>query len=244
MFHNPRRRQVGNQHRIVVVLSGMAVIGFAGRGVCAEKPRPEVPNPASVYYTPAGASKPVPSSTDLARAPVAAPAPMASITSSQLDTFAALLGEPEERVEQRLLWDPGLVPLATAAVDARLARKSQGKVMTIGGFTLLGVGVVAGLLVALSGPLICWDAACQSEADARAHSGEVIALASVGIGLALGVPGIVMLARQSEAEDKAVDRYQLFGAGPPPAFPSGNSRTLSTGSAATTFSLSLCSFAF
>jgi len=159
-----------------------------------------------------------------------------------VDTFAELLGEPRERVEQRLLWDPGLVPLVAAAVDARVARKNQGKLMTIGGFTILGVGVVAGFLEALSGLCIYGD--CQSEADAKSRAGEAIALASVGIGLALGIPGIVMLARQSEAEDKAVDRYQLFGAGPPPAFPLGNSRALSTGSAGKNFSLSLWSFAF
>jgi hypothetical protein len=241
MFHSPRPQHLGNQHRIVVILSGVAVIGFAGNGVCAEQPRSIAPNPASVSYTP---SKPVPSSTDFPPALVAAPAPAPSITPSQVDAFAELSGEPRERVEQRLLWDPGLVPLVAAAVDARLARKSQGKVMTIGGFTLLGVGVLAGFLVALSGPLICWDAECQREADSRSHSGEAVALASVGVGLALGIPGIVMLARQSEAEDKAVDRYQLFGAGPPTAFPSGNFRALSTGSAAKAFSLSLCSFVF
>ncbi len=116
--------------------------------------------------------------------------------------------------------------------------------MTIGGFTLLGAGVVAGFLVALSGPLICWDAACQREADSRSHAGEAVMLASAGIGLALGIPGIVMLARQSEAEDKAVDRYQLSGAGAPTAFPSGNLRALSARTAAKTFSFSLYSFVF
>jgi hypothetical protein len=237
MFHYTRPRHM---HRIVVIFGAMAVIGFVGNGVCAERPRPDTPTPASVSYTPVGGAKPVPSSTDLPPAPLVAPSPTPSITPSQVDTFAELLGEPRERVEQRLLWDPGLVPLAAAAVDARRARKSQGKVMTIGGFTLLGVGAVVGFLVALSGPLICWDAACQSEADARARSGEVIALASAGIGLALGIPGIVMLARQSEAEDKAVERYQISGVGAPP----GNSRVLSTGSAGKTFSVSLWSFAF
>jgi hypothetical protein len=243
MFHRPRPLHLDTGHWIVVVLGAMAVVGFAGNGVCAEKP-PSTPNPASVSYTPVSGGKPDPSSTRLPPAPVAAPSPTLSITPSQVDTFAELLGEPKETVEQRLLWDPGLAPLAAAAVDARLARKSQGKVMTIGGFTLLGVGVVAGLLVALSGPWICWDAACQSEADAHGESGEAIALASVGIGLALGIPGIVMLARQSEAETKAVDRYQVSRVGPRPAFPPGNSRALSTGAVGKTFSLSLWSCAF
>jgi len=239
MFHSRRPLYLDTRRWLVVVLGAMAVVGFAAKGVCAETPRPDTSNPASVSYTPIKGGNPGRPSTGSSPARLAAPLSTPSITLSQVDTFAELLGEPKERVEQRLLWDPGLVPLVAAAVDARLARKSQGKIMTIGGFTILGVGVVAGFLEALSGLCVYGD--CQ---DAKSRAGEAIALASVGIGLALGIPGIVMLTRQSEAEDKAVDRYQLFGAGPPPAFPLGNSRALSTGSAGKNFSLSLWSFAF
>jgi hypothetical protein len=242
MFHSRRPLYLDTRRWLVVVLGAMAVVGLVDRGVCAETPRPDTSNPASVSYTPIKGGNPGRPSTGSPPARLAAPLSTPSITPSQVDTFAELLGEPRERVEQRLLWDPGLVPLVAAAVDARVARKSQGKFMTIGGFTILGAGVVAGFLEALSGLCIYGD--CQSEADAKSRAGEAIALASVGIGLALGIPGIVMLARQSEAEDKAVDRYQLFGAGPPPAFPLGNSRALSTGSAGKNFSLSLWSFAF
>ena len=244
MFHSRRPLYLDTRRWLVIVLATMAVIGLEGSGGCAEKPRPDTPNPASVSYTPIDGGKPVHPSTGSPPARLAAPSPIPSITPAQVDTFAELLGEPRERVEEHLLWDPGLAPLVAAAADARRARKSQGKAMTIGGFTLLGVGVVAGLLVALSGPWICWDAACQSEADARAHSGEAVALASVGLGLALGIPGIVMLARQSQAENQAVDRYQVSRVGPPSALPPGNSRALSTGAVGKTFSLSLWSFAF
>lgn len=242
MFHSRRPLYLDTRRWLVVVLATMAVIGLEGSGGCAEKPRPDTPNPSLVSYTPIDSGKPVPPSTGSPPARLAAPSPIPSITPAQVDTFAELLGEPRERVEEHLFWDPGMAPLVAAAADARRARKSQGKVMTISGFTLLGVGVVAGLLEALSG--MCFADACQSESEAKSRAGEAIALASVGIGLALGIPGIVILARQSEAENQAVDRYQDSGVGPLPRFPPGNSRALSAGSAVKTFSLSLWSFAF
>jgi hypothetical protein len=166
------------------------------------------------------------------------------ITAAQVEAFAELLGEPEGKVEQRLLWDPGLASLAVAAVEARAARKKTGKTMMICGFTLLGAGATVGVLVALSGPMICFDEACQRRRDESDHASETIILASVGLGLLLAVPGIIKMAAKSDSEAHAVNRYQDSEPIRPPILPPGNSRALSAGSAGTPLSLSLWSFTF
>ncbi len=167
-----------------------------------------------------------------------------AITPAQVEAFAELLGEPEGKVEQRLLWDPSLASLAVAAVDARVARKSAGRTMMICGFTLLGAGATVGVVVALSGPLLCFDDACQRQKDERNRAGETIILASLGIGLLVAIPGIIKMASQTDSEAQAVNRYQDSEPGRPPIFPPGNSRALSTGSAGTPLTLSLWSFTF
>lgn len=166
------------------------------------------------------------------------------ITAAQVEAFAELLGEPEGKVEQRLLWDPGLAPLAVAAINARVARKSAGRTMMICGFTLLGAGATVGVVVALSGPLLCFDDACQRRKDESNRAGETIILASLGIGLLVAIPGIIKTASQTDSEVQAMNRYQTSEPGRPPILPPGNSHALSTGAAGTPLSLSLWSFTF
>lgn len=74
----------------------------------------------------------------LSRADVASSRP--ALEPAQLDAFAALVGEPTNRVAQRLSNDPGVVPLAATAAEVRLRRKHTGKVLAIAGFTVFGVG--------------------------------------------------------------------------------------------------------
>jgi hypothetical protein len=139
-------------------------------------------------------------------------APSLQLTRSQLEGFAALVGDSPAVVAQRLTKDPGLVPFAIAAAAVRSERKSSGKVMTAVGFSILGVGTVGGLAFAIvSGP--CSGASsgdgsesCSSHAT-RAVVGLSIALVSQGVGLALGIPGIVRMAKESDVETEAAKRY-------------------------------------
>jgi hypothetical protein len=62
--------------------------------------------------------------------------------------------------------------------------------------------------------------------------------------LAIGVPGIVRMAKQTEVETEAVDRYQYTGAGRQPIFPPGYSSALPGGARAKALNLSLLSFKF
>jgi hypothetical protein len=145
-------------------------------------------------------------------APVPAPAP--AITRQQLDSFAELLGEPRPVVWQRLQLDPGLVPFAAAAADERMSRKSTGKIMTITGFSILGVGVIGGYVIMLSSIAdtgCTYDGSCSNDMGRRLMTGLVVILASTGVGLGIGIPGIVKMARQSEIETDAVDRYHYPG---------------------------------
>jgi hypothetical protein len=152
----------------------------------------------------------------------ARPAPV--ITTDQLAAFAELLGEPRPVVWQRLQIDPGLVPFAVAAADARMARKSSGKVRTAVGFSIFGVGGITGYIVMLSSFISnCnynsnyYNDSCGTIDGGRFVLGVVLMAASAGVGLGLGIPGIISMARQSEVETAAVDRYQYPHVPLPPA---------------------------
>jgi hypothetical protein len=137
------------------------------------------------------------------------------ITVEQLAYFAELVGEPRPVVWQRLQADPTLVPFAAAAADARRDRKSSGKVRTAVGFSIFGVGGITGYIVMLSALTVdCgynYDygySSCDDRMGNRFLLGVLIMAASAGLGLGIGIPGIVSMARQSETETAAVDRYQ------------------------------------
>jgi hypothetical protein len=183
----------------------------------------------------------------LAPLPVA-PAPAApSITAAQLTAFAELIGEPKPVVWQRLHDDPGFVPLAAAAADARMERRSSGKALTIAGFTILGVGVVTGYVIMYSGLLSGTDCSygnsCGPNTD-RILGGLTVAILSIGVGTAIGVPGIFRMTKQSDVETQASERYQAWGTGQPLVYPGSYSQAPSMRSPGRRLDLSLLSFRF
>ena len=129
--------------------------------------------------------------------------PTPTLTAIQLEKFAELIGEPQFVVSRNLQADP-----------VRVERKSTGKIMTIVGFSILGVGAIAGYVIMLEGitqGLNCGDGyydTCNNTNSDTALTGLLVAVVSVGIGLGIGIPGIVKMARQSEEETEAVNRYQ------------------------------------
>jgi hypothetical protein len=139
----------------------------------------------------------------------------ATLDPAQLDAFAALVGESTSTVAQRISTDPSLVPFTAKAADARMRRKHTGKVLTIAGFTIFGVGTAIGfeMIVASLGSYNCPTPA-NSCATPRNPGlpGLVVALVSETIGLAMAIPGIVKMASQSEAEIEASARYHPVAA--------------------------------
>jgi hypothetical protein len=140
----------------------------------------------------------------------------ATLDPAQLDSFAALVGEETRTVAQRIGAAPSLVPFAAKAADARMRRKHIGKVLTITGFTIFGVGTVIGLEVISSGlrPVNCPSSTtngCDTGGNV-AQVGLAIALVSEAVGLALAIPGIVKIASQSEAETEASAQYHPLAA--------------------------------
>jgi hypothetical protein len=137
----------------------------------------------------------------------------APLDSAQLEAFAALVGESTSTVAQRMATDPSLVPLAAKAADARRQRKHSGKVLTITGFSIFGLGTAIGfeMIVASLGSYNCPSNGCP-EGGNHGLPGLVVALVSEAIGLAMAIPGIVKMARQSEAETEASARYRPVAA--------------------------------
>jgi hypothetical protein len=76
------------------------------------------------------------------------------------------------------------------------------------------VGGIAGYVIMLeriTQGLNCGDGyydTCNNTNSDTALTGLLVAVVSVGIGLGIGIPGIVKMARQSEEETEAVNRYQ------------------------------------
>ena len=165
----------------------------------------------------------------LTQAPGVAAQPVPVITAEQFNAFADLIGEPRPVVWQRLHLDPGLVPFAVAAADARMSRKSSGKIRTAIGFSIFGVGGITGYVIMLSGIGInCGynEDTCGNEVASRMLLGLVIMAVSAGVGLGIGIPGIVSMVRQSSAETTAVERYQYPQVPmPPPSYWPGYSMT-------------------
>jgi len=153
-------------------------------------------------------------------------------------------------VWQHLLADPGLAPLAAAAANARIERKSSGKVMTITGFTILGVGVGVGYVIMLSAITSTgncssdyYSNSCGPNTD-RILGGLAIGVLSVGVGLAIGIPGIIHMTRQSEVETQASERYQAWGTGQPLVYPGSYSQALPMRSLGRGLDLPLLAFRF
>jgi hypothetical protein len=188
-----------------------------------------------------------------AQAPAARPGslprpPAMSLTPEQLDAFVELTGDPKPVVWQRLLADPGLVPFAAAAGDARLERRSSGKTMTIAGFTILGVGTGVGYGIFLWGfasGIDCSNYAGTCEpSKTKMLGGLVLMVASLATGLSLGIPGIIRMVRASEAENEASGRYQTPGLPQLPAYPAAYSPPMTLRAPAIPLSLPLLSFRF
>jgi hypothetical protein len=144
------------------------------------------------------------------------------LTAAQLDSFVELTGDPKPLVWQRLLADPGLVPYAAAAANARLERRASGKTMTIAGFTILGVGAALGYGMVLWGLTSGFD--CDADSDCSPNGtlmlgGLALMVGSIATGCAIGIPGIIRMVRASDAENEAAARYQNPGLPPMPTYP-------------------------
>jgi hypothetical protein len=145
-----------------------------------------------------------------------------ALTAEQLEVFAELVGEPRPVVWQRLQMDPALLAMVAAAADARMERKSSGKVRTAVGFSIFGAGGIAGYVVMLTAfsPRDCGydNDTCYPLDGRRLAFGLIIMAASAGLGLGIGIPGIISMVRQSAAETAAVDRYAYPQMPLPPPF--------------------------
>ena len=174
------------------------------------------------------------------------------LSQAQMDVFAAVVDEDVSVVERRLLWDPSLGQFAAAAADARVSRRRLGTAMTVGGFATMGLGLLVGGVMWVSGIRLFSDCPyeggsnCQSPGndEAQMHNGVVVALASTVVGLAFGIPGVVMLRGTSEAEKDAIQQYRAREYWPRPIAPAPYSRAFPGATPGKAFNLSLLSVPF
>ena len=169
---------------------------------------------------------------------------VAPITREQVETFATVVGEDPYLVAQVLTYNPDLIPAAVAATKARDDRKRAGRGLIIGGFSALGLGLGAGLLISLSAPLMCFDDECKQRQQSASNAGDVVAIAGAAIGLALALPGFIKNATQSDTEVEAVRRYRARHPETMPAPPWGPAHFPAVGYVPRSVNLSLLSFAF
>ncbi len=183
----------------------------------------------------------------LAAAPaVTAPLPSTMfISSARLQAFADLVGEPLDIVALRLYQDPNLIGPAVAAADARLARKRSGKWMAVSGFTLHAFGTILVwyALLETSGPVF-------PEGDQRPPVSSTDKAIGIGglvaavVGLALAIPGVIRIARESKTETEAIERYTRPEVPYRPPFARDRSDSLGPGPSTGIISVSLPAIAF
>jgi len=176
--------------------------------------------------------------------------PRLPLTREQLNAFADLVGDSSDVVSVRLLSDPGMLPLATAATEARMHRQRRGRTMAILGFTGFGVGAAAAILGG-----IVWSnfdsSKCTQDDGSGCDLGGLIGLELLVFGVVLGVGGLAVgvlgatkLTEPSEEESKVLERYDPLRARRPPAMPPSYSFVPPAGSAGKPLSLPLLSLTF
>jgi hypothetical protein len=188
-----------------------------------------------------------PSRAEAPRAPGSSSA--LTINKRQIEAFANLVDEPINVVAKRLRQDPTLIPVAVAAAQTRLSRKTAGKWMMVGGFSLSGLGSAAMFYAFLNDlgkqELWCENNSCPKTPMSSEDQGIMVGgLVAAGIGLALAIPGIVMVARQTEIETEAVSRFSQPKEGYESPFPQESARKIPSGWAARTISIPLLALTF
>ena len=176
--------------------------------------------------------------------------PRVPLTREQLNAFADLVGDSRDIVSVRLLSDPGMLPLATAVIEARMQRQRRGRKMAILGFSGFGVGATAAILGGIV--LSNFDSSkCTQDDESGCNFGGLLGLELIVFGVVLGVGGLVVgvkgtqkLTEPSEAENKALERYDPLKASRPPAMPPSYSFVHPMGSAGKPLSLPLLSLTF
>jgi hypothetical protein len=130
----------------------------------------------------------------------------AKLTPDQMKAFSDLVGDSPGRISARLAIDSNLAQIAIPAANERMSRKRVGTVLTVIGFGILGVGGLVGSAIMVTTPGYPVMSKMSGHMN-RFYLGLGIGLASTAVGLAMGIPGIMQMAAESEEEEQARDYY-------------------------------------
>jgi hypothetical protein len=122
-----------------------------------------------------------------------------------VSTLGEIVGAVPDEVSARLKTDVALVAMSEKALDARSSRKSTGKALAIVGFSIFGVGDIVGTVLIVTAP--GYPNVTES-GWGQVLGGLAVSVASMGVGLGLGIPGIVKMARPSDEERQLGDYYE------------------------------------
>ncbi len=100
--------------------------------------------------------------------------------------------------------DPELAAVAGPAADRRRSRRSTGLALTVTGFGILIISDLVGAAIIVTTP---GYPVIEPSDDDQVLLGLGVAAAGAVVGLNIGIPGVVTLARTSEVEAQAYDRY-------------------------------------
>ena len=88
--------------------------------------------------------------------------------------------------------------------------------MAVVGFTVLGISDIGGAIIVVTSP---GYPAIDSDAGWRQFAiGTAVALGGLGVGLAIGIPGVIKASKSSD-EEKSLVTYYITATGGPPAGP-------------------------
>lgn len=188
------------------LLTGLLALSATARAQDSQPPEASVKADSTTQPTTSGAA------TGAAKPDNGASPQGRALTKEQLATFSRMVRQSKAAVAARVESDAAARDLVLRAVEARESRRGTGRSMIIGGASLLVISSVAwGYTVFWGLPRDDFGNDAQSQIDSnrrRLQWGVGVSVVSAAVGLALGIPGVVKLARTGDVERQAIEDYR------------------------------------
>lgn len=126
-------------------------------------------------------------------------------TKEQIATFSRMVRQSKAAIAARVESDGAARDLVLRAVEARESRRGTGRALVIAGASLLVIGNIAGPVIVFTAPRY---PTVDENIAGRVLLGLGVSVVSTAVGFALGVPGVLKLARTGDVERQAIEDYR------------------------------------